>query len=127
MFDLKLLIFKHLNKIKVVHSIPGRLRVKVPYLKNLSQEFRIYEKYIIKAIKILPGVDEITINYVLGTVLIMYQSNIITEEKILSWIKKVVSFQVDNFDFIKDNIESNFQMVVEYLEKNLKEEVKYIK
>lgn len=124
MFDFKTYILKHFSKVKVMHRIPGRLRLKVPAVVTVGEEFRDYDKLVINSVKILPGVNEISFNYVIGTVLLTYDTKKTYEEKVLAWINKVVEVVVASMDFIEKYAPTNLQYVIDTLEQKLKQEVK---
>ncbi|AEB76294.1 HMA2 domain-containing protein [Clostridium botulinum] len=127
MFNIKLYIVKHLKKIKIIHSIPGRIRLKLPNIGNVPEEFRKYDDFIIKAVKILDGVNEISFNYVIGTALITYDTHKVYEKKILGWIEDIVDISVKNLKFIEKYAENNLDFVVETLEQELNDKVKKYK
>ncbi|EDS77539.1 conserved hypothetical protein [Clostridium botulinum C str. Eklund] len=124
MFNIKLYIIKHLRKIKVIHSIPGRMRLKLPNMSNVPEEFRHYDDFVVRAIKILDGVNEVSFNYVIGTALVTYDIHKIYEKKILNWIEDIVEISIKNLKFIEKYGESNLDYVVETLEQQLKDRVK---
>ena len=43
--------FLYFNKIKVVHSIPGRLRLQIPGLDKVPEDMKKYENYTTSIIK----------------------------------------------------------------------------
>lgn len=123
MFDFKTYVVKHFAKVKVVHSIPGRLRLKVPTVVQVGEEFREYDKLVISAVKVLEGVEEISFNYVIGTILLTYDTKKVYEDKVLAWINKVVELIVENMDFVEKHAPNNLQYVIDTLEQKLKQEV----
>ena len=40
------------HKVKVIHSIPGRIRVFVPFLNEIPENFKKYEDYVKDIIKL---------------------------------------------------------------------------
>ncbi|GAA0781566.1 HMA2 domain-containing protein [Hathewaya limosa] len=124
MIDFKAYIVKHFAKVKVVHSIPGRLRLKVPTSVKVPEEFREYDKFVIEGVKNLDGITNISFNYIIGTILVNYDTEKVYEEKVLRWINKVVEITVDNLKFIQQYGETNLEYVINTLNQKLKEEVK---
>ena len=49
--NFKKFIIGQLMKIKVSHSLPGRLRLKVSSLKLIPKEYIVYEKFIDESLK----------------------------------------------------------------------------
>lgn len=93
-------------KFKVVHSIPGRLRVSVPALKNTPQSFQIDPQKITSLIKEVKGIKEADYNYISGNALISYDMDIINEKEILDLAKKILQILLNN----KNQLEEMFQI-----------------
>ncbi|SHE90447.1 HMA2 domain-containing protein [Clostridium fallax] len=123
MLDFKSYIIKHFAKVKVIHKIPGRIRLKVPTSVNIPEEFRHYDKFVVKGIKILDGIEDVTFNYVIGTILVNYDTNKVYEEKVLKWINTVIDVVIKNLKLIQQYGETNLEYVINTLEQKLKEEV----
>ncbi len=121
MIDIKTYIIKNFTKFKVVHSIPGRIRLKINNASKIPKEAAMYDKYVIEGIKILDGIDNIEFNYMTGSVLITYNPNKLCEEIVIKWINHVLNIVLENINFIQEFGEDNIDYVVSTLEKKLKE------
>ena len=121
MLDIKTYIIKNFAKFKVVHSIPGRIRLKINNASKIPKEAAMYDKYVIEGIKILDGIDNIEFNYMTGSVLITYNPNKLSEEIVIKWINHVLNIVLENINFIHEFGEDNIDYVVSTLEKKLKE------
>ena len=77
-------IIKHFIKFKVVHSIPGRIRVKINNASKIPKEATMYDKYVIEGIKILDGIDNIEFNYITGSVIITYNPDKLNEKIVIN-------------------------------------------
>ena len=66
------------------------------------------------------------INYLLGTVLITYNTNILYEKKVLCWIKKAIGICIDNTKLFKQYFDSNPQYVITTIEQQFKDAIKEI-
>ena len=121
MIDIKTYIIKNFTKFKVVHSIPGRIRLKINNASKIPKEAAMYDKYVIEGIKILDGIDNIEFNYMTGSVLITYNPNKLSEEIVIKWINHVLNIFLENINFIHEFGEDNIDYVVSTLEKKLKE------
>lgn len=84
-------LFNLIFKIQVIHSLPGRLRISLPQIKNLPQHFRQEEEIINSIFLALPGIENIVVSYLAGTALINYNPNVTNEKKILAYLKKILS------------------------------------
>jgi hypothetical protein len=60
-----------------VHALEGRLRLKVPEVKGAPRKAREIERHLAQA----PGVDEVSANPVTGSVLILYNPRLISQEE----------------------------------------------
>ena len=121
MIDIKTYIIKNFTKFKVVHSIPGRIRLKINNASKIPKEAAMYDKYVIEGIKILDGIDNIEFNYMTGSVLITYNPNKLSEEIVIKWINHVLNIVLENINFIQEFGEDNIDYVVSTLEKKVKE------
>ena len=48
------------NKVKVVHSIPGRIRLLIPSLDKFPEQMKKHEHYITAIIKLKNGIKSVT-------------------------------------------------------------------
>ena len=121
MLDIKTYIIKNFAKFKVVHSIPGRIRLKINNVSKIQKEAAMYDKYVIEGIKILDGIDNIEFNYITGSVVITYNPDKLNEKIVINWINHVLNIVLENINFIQEFGEDNIDYVVSTLEKKLKE------
>ena len=116
--------FLYFNKIKVVHSIPGRLRLQIPGLDKVPEDMRKYEHYTTSIIKMENGIEEITYSYITGKVLVKYNPELTNEKKIVDWLNFVWKKIVENEDVYNgmsvEEIEKNLDKFYEILYKELK-------
>ncbi len=75
--------FFKFNSMKIVHSIPGRIRFSVPGLKMIDSEFLHFEEELVRILSELKGVKEFTLSVVTGKALASYDSSIIDERTLL--------------------------------------------
>ena len=50
--------FLYFNKIKVVHSIPGRLRLQIPGMDKVPDKMKKYENFTTNIVKLVEGVKD---------------------------------------------------------------------
>lgn len=116
--------FLYFNKIKVVHSISGRLRLQIPGLDKVPEDMKKYEHYTTSIIKLENGIEEITYSYVTSKILVKYNPQLTNEKKIVEWLNFVWKKIVDNEDVYKNmsvkEIEENLDKFYEILYKELK-------
>ena len=124
MINFREMILKSLSKIDVIHSIPGRIRLKIPFLDKVPPKYRLYDNYILEALKILPGIESLSLNYVLGTAVITYDTDKLYEKKVLAWINEIINVCINNLHLFEKYGETNLKYVIGTLKHQLKDEVK---
>ena len=101
------------NQIKVVHSIPGRLRLFVPNLSKVPEELKKYDNEVKKLILSKKGIKSVEYSYITNKILLYYDPNLISEKEILEWMNKVWKTVVNHSELyenkslkeIEDNLE----------------------
>ena len=101
------------NKVKVVHSIPGRIRLLIPSLDKFPEQMKKYDSYITGIIKLKTGINNIEYSYLTSKVLIEYDKTKLNEEDIVNWLNKI-------WEIIVNNEEVYHGMSVDEVEKNVK-------
>lgn len=117
--SIKKIIINQLMKIKVSHSLPGRIRLKVSSLKMVPEEYKIYEKFIGEALKKLKGIQTVDVNSVTGSILITYDTETLYEKKLLSWMDVIKQIGINNYNLIEKYGETNLDFVIKSIEQQL--------
>ena len=107
------------NQIKVVHSIPGRLRLFVPNLSKVPEELKKYDGEVKKLILSKKGLKSVEYSYITNKILLYYNSNLISEKEILEWMNKVWKtvinhpelYQNKSLKEIEDNLEVFYDLI----------------
>lgn len=81
-FVLKLL---HL-KPRVVHRLPGRVRVHIPALRQISADFQKIVDVMLTKYSFPVGINDVSVNFISGNLLVHYDENIIQEKSVLDWL-----------------------------------------
>lgn len=123
MKNLKKYVFKHFTKVKIVHSMPGRIRLKLVNVSNIPEEYCYYTRYLEDAISMLPGIKKVDFNHFIGTIIIEYHVDKLYERKILKWIDVIIKVGMDNFELIKNYGKDNLEYVAAAVEQQLKDAV----
>lgn len=112
-------LFRIYTRVKVVHSIPGRLRLSMPFLKEVPEEWQIENRYL-EIIKLIEGVEDFEFSYVTGNALIKYDKNKTNPDKLIVDIKTIANIgkehhkvlsqytsekKYEALQFLKDKIE----------------------
>jgi hypothetical protein len=74
---------------KVVHSIPGRMRLHVPLLKKLHNGNEDWVAAIVDLLKTPQGIDEVTPSLATGNILLRYDNDKLTESEILNFLNSI--------------------------------------
>ena len=111
------------NKVKVVHSIPGRIRLFIPSLDQFPEQMKKYENYITAIIKLKAGINNIEYSYTTSKILVGYDKTKLKEEDIVNWLNKIWKIIVDNEDVYHgmsmDEVEKNVKKFYEMLKNEL--------
>ena len=107
------------NQIKVVHSIPGRLRLFVPNLSKVPEELKKYDNEVKKLILSKKGIKSAEYSYITNKILLYYDPNLISEKEILEWMNKVWKTVVNHSELyenkslkeIEDNLEIFYDLI----------------
>ena len=112
-----------LTKPRVVHSIPGRLRLQVPLLKKVGKEGQEYIQVLSSLLKIPEGIVDVSVSRITGTVLLHYDSSLVSEEEILSFISSLsrvfVSQKDDLSRLLTNDSETVFQCLRQWLQRTM--------
>ena len=107
------------NQIKVVHSIPGRLRLFVPNLSKVTEELKKYDNEVKKLILSKKGIKSVEYSYITNKILLYYDPNLISEKEILEWMNKVWKTVINHPELyenkslkeIEDNLEVFYDLI----------------
>lgn len=124
MFGLKKQLIKNLIKFNVVENNSGLLKIQIERLSEIDNQFKAYEDYAAEAVKLLKGVEKVTIDYDKNTISISYDVNTTTAQKIYSWLQVILDVVLDNLEFIQKYGETHTEDVRQRLNEVLKRKVK---
>ena len=108
---LKSLNHKLLNP-KVVHRLKGRIRLEIPLLQHLPQEFLPDAEHLQKFTDLFLGIQSIRLSS--QTMLITYDDHSVQEATILTTLQSISHFIIDQRSFFEEMTE---QECLEFLEK----------
>ena len=111
------------NKVKVVHSIPGRIRLFIPSLDKFPEQMKKYEHYITAIIKLKDSIKSVEYSYLTSKILIEYDKMKLKEQDIVEWLNKIWKIIVDNENVYQgmsvDDVEKNVKKFYEMLKSEL--------
>ena len=100
MFNFKASILSMLFKFEVVSDIPGRLRIKVNNYKKIPKDAVNFQSQAMEAVKRLDGVKIVKFNFVIGTVLIEYDTDKVDSKTVVNWLNTIKKLALDNMNLI---------------------------
>lgn len=101
MLGIKKQFIKNMIKLEVVSNTPGKLQIYVAQIKKVEDEYKAYESYAQKAITLLPGINNIEVDYDKGLLTINYDPNQVTVQKVYNWLQIMIDVGIDYYDDIK--------------------------
>ena len=111
------------NKVKVVHSIPGRVRLLIPSLDKFPEQMKKHEHYITTIIKLKNGIKSVEFSYLTSKILIEYDKMKLKEQDIVDWLNKIWKIIVDNEDVYQgmsvNDVDKNVKRFFEMLKSEL--------
>jgi hypothetical protein len=92
MIDLKQRIGDYLLGPKVIHRVPGRLRVSVPAIRSIPSQFNGMANRLMDKVRLPNGVKTVDLNFISGNVLIHYHVNQTEEVGVMGWLNDLYVF-----------------------------------
>jgi hypothetical protein len=115
---------------KIVHSLPGRLRLHIAALRMVPEQWRMAPSAVSRVLASLPSIRDVTWNYITGNVLIEYDSETISEQTVIEAIKRAGRFIVDRRERLQvqdpDSLpQSMEELCLQFIEENEQEVLKH--
>lgn len=101
MLGIKKQFIKNMIKLEVVSNTPGKLQIYVAQIKKVEDEYKRYETYAQKAITLMPGINNIDVDYDKGILMINYDPNQVSVQKVYNWLQVMIDVGIDYYDDIK--------------------------
>ena len=112
-----------LAKPRVVHSIPGRLRLQVPLLKKVDKEAHDYIQVLCSLLTVPEGIEKVSMSRITGTVLLHYDSVLVSEREILSFMSSLsrvfISQKDDLSRLLTNDSETVFHCLRQWLQRTM--------
>ena len=113
MFDLFKGRFNFSDVVRVVHRLPGRVRIHFPALERLSSRWHRYSAPVAELIKIKQGIQNINIQPETGNVLITYTTDTLDEKDIFNWLESMVKIFLNNIRDDTSLSDDNFKSLLD--------------
>ena len=103
---------------RVIHRIPGRLRIHVPALKKVLPEYNdIVDSIFVKS-HLPEGIEQTKVNFITGNILVNYDLNETNEKHTLNWVfdlKKIAEYIFIKFmDLEEEKIKTTKEKLLAY-------------
>lgn len=112
-----------LAKPRVVHSLPGRLRLQVRLLKKVGRDHQCWSELLCALLKVPEGIEEVSANSVSGTVLLTYDTTLVSEKEIVSFINSltrvIVTQREDLARLLKNDSDTIFNCLRDWLQRTV--------
>lgn len=126
MIGLKKQLVKSFINPKVVSNKPGELIIQSNAVAKIDEEIKIYEKQAVELVKLLGGIEEVTINYQLNRITLRYDANKLTPYKVMRWVEIIIDVSIEYLEVIQDNWEMNIEYVLRVLRDELNKRIKEV-
>ena len=108
MFDLFKGRFNFSDVSRVVHRLPGRVRIHIRALERLSSRWHQYSAPVAELVKIKQGIQNTSIQPATGNVLITYDADTLGEQDVFTWLESIVKIWLNNIRDYASLTDDNF-------------------
>lgn len=124
MLDLKRCAIKMASNIKVVDSKRGKVTLRNDLILRGLSNNREYEELIKEAIMTMKEINKVEFFYNKLNLIISYDCTIISEKKVVCWIKSIIEIILDNYEELKSIVEkNNKEELINFILPELKKEI----
>ena len=89
------------SRYRVVHRLPGRIRIHIPAMEKAPPAYRQLAGDVVGLVGLKKGIQDVRIEPISGTVLIGYDPDEIHESGIIDWMEMLVNMFIDMNAFSK--------------------------
>lgn len=124
MLDLKRCAIRMASNIKVVDSKRGKVTLKNDLILKGLRNNSEYEEVIKEAIMTMKEISRVEFFYEKLNLIISYDCTVISEKKVVSWIKSIIEIILDNYEEVKSLVEkNNKEELINFILPELKKEI----
>ncbi|MEW6349658.1 MAG: HMA2 domain-containing protein [Thermodesulfobacteriota bacterium] len=113
--DLHALLLKWGLRIRVLHRLPGRLRLEISALRKVPPGTQEFARELIGKMVLPAGITSVEPSFITGSVLLKYDSGAATEQEVLANIHELLSALVDYRDELWSIGQENGHAAIEKL------------
>lgn len=96
----------------VVHNLPGRVRIHFPALERLSSRWHRYSAPVAELVKIKQGIQNTNIQPTTGSVLIVYDADMLGQKDVFNWLDSIATIVKNNVRNYTSLSERNFESLL---------------
>lgn len=112
---IKEIIANALYKVQVIHSLPGRLRLHIPYIKKIPTEWQLEENYFTVAQRI-KGINKVEVCYKTANALVLYDNQKLSPEDVVKLFKDMAIVGMKHKDeFLNYSPEQKNQAILHFV------------
>ena len=97
---------------RVVHNLPGRVRIHFPALERLSSRWHRYSVPVAELVKIKQGIQNTNIQPMTGSVLITYDADMLGQKDVFNWLDSITTIVKNNVRNYTSLSEHNFESLL---------------
>jgi len=97
---------------RVVHNLPGRVRIHFPALERLSSRWHRYSAPVAELVKIKQGIQNTNIQPTTGSVLIVYDADMLGQKDVFNWLDSIATIVKNNVRNYTSLSERNFESLL---------------
>ena len=104
---------------RIVHKLPGRVRIHFPALERLSDHWHRYSGPVAELVMIKQGIQSTNIQPTTGSVLINYDADTLGEKDVFNWLESMANIFLNNIRDYASLSEDNFESLLNRAKKQL--------
>lgn len=112
-------------KPKVLHRLPGRLRLHLPILHDVTVDHSLVGEFMTQFIGLPNGIERVEPSMTTGNVLIHYKPDVITEDEILLWLNQLRHIIIKHWEKLSQQKPEEWPQVMERLKKVFNDSMQY--
>jgi hypothetical protein len=97
---------------RVVHNLPGRVRIHFPALERLSSRWHRYSAPVAELVKMKQGIRNTNIQPTTGSVLITYDADTLGQKDVFNWLESIATIVKNNVRNYTSLSEHNFESLL---------------
>jgi hypothetical protein len=110
------LALRYALRIRVVHRLPGRLRLHVEALRSVPEASRHLADEVARLLALPEGVESVDVSFVTGNLLVRYDVSHITEQEILDYYRGVLALALKHWDKLSELPGDRCSLIVDRIE-----------